>query len=465
MQDAMKYLLVLVAVFVSGAAAFGEVAELTAARFQYDSAVTAIRAARMEGERSLAAQYTNVLGALRAKAQNDGDLDRLKLVMAEASRFASERCAPADAPATADLQNLAASFTKRSHELNLKEASDIVAQAVKYDAVLADLQKRLTKQGSVDAASAVQDARKSLASTGEAAEAKALLSGPQDAVAKSPVRAAPSIVEMLTSPDYEWSVPENLGKSVNGPGSEFCPAVTDDGLILVFASLRNGQPVKLYECCRKSTEEPFGEAVAIEQPGPSASNPFLSADGLTLLYESEQGPGHQGVVDLYLLRRRGRTAPWEKPGSIGETVNTSASEGGPCLSRDGLTLLFHGTRPGTRGGSDLWRSTRKSVLASWEMPENLGEDFCTAVPEFFPRFAADNRTILFARWGRPHQMFVAAPTANGRNVARLLELPVNGNVNSAAWSADGRILYFTSDCAGGHGGNDLWATRRTSKRK
>ena len=42
-------------------------------------------------------------------------------------------------------------------------------------------------------------------------------------------------------------------------------------------------------------------------------------------------------------------------------VNTKFQEGGPALSRDGTTLYFHSSRPGSFGNLDLYVTTRTKL--------------------------------------------------------------------------------------------------------
>jgi hypothetical protein len=46
--------------------------------------------------------------------------------------------------------------------------------------------------------------------------------------------------------------------------------------------------------------------------------------------------------------------PFGEPFELGSTINTDDFEGGPALSTDNTTLLFHANRPGGLGGHDLW---------------------------------------------------------------------------------------------------------------
>ena len=52
--------------------------------------------------------------------------------------------------------------------------------------------------------------------------------------------------------------------------------------------------------------------------------------------------------------------PWSTPLNLGPTVNSAFDDMHPTLSKDGLSLIFSSTRPGT-GGLDLW-VTQRDIL-------------------------------------------------------------------------------------------------------
>ena len=284
------------------------------------------------------------------------------------------------------------------------------------------------------------------------------------------------IADLLASPDYEWSAPENLGPGVNTAKGEDFPTLSEDGLILVFRSDRSGKS-DLYESRRQSVDEPFGEAKPIEEvntpPGTVGSyltGVGLSSDGLTLLYASNQGGQNRNAHDIFQTLRRDRNSPWEKPADLGQPVNTASGEIAPCLSPDGLTLLFASDRPGGQGGYDLWRSRRKSVDAPFETPENLGSKVNTTDEEHDPKWTADNRTFFFYRFAKGGRKlhFIAVRDANGSLTVRLFPLPAiaDEDVQSPVLSPDGRTLLFAANnLAGGKGGSDLWQIHRTARAK
>jgi Tol biopolymer transport system component len=113
-----------------------------------------------------------------------------------------------------------------------------------------------------------------------------------------------------------------------------------------------------------------------------------------------------------------RFSDWSAPVNLGLPVNTALSESDALISKDGLGLYFVSLdRPGGQGGFDIWVSQRASINDPWGDPVNLGPNINSAANE-------------------------AGPTL----------------------SRDGHQLFFHSGRSGGFGGNDLYSSRRRSKR-
>ena len=56
------------------------------------------------------------------------------------------------------------------------------------------------------------------------------------------------------------------------------------------------------------------------------------------------------------------------PENLGPIVNSSAFDGGPSISNDGLTLYFASERPGGLGEADLWVTTRPTISGPFGPP-------------------------------------------------------------------------------------------------
>jgi hypothetical protein len=114
---------------------------------------------------------------------------------------------------------------------------------------------------------------------------------------------------------------------------------------------------------------------------------------------------------------RSEWSPWSAPVNPGAPVNSSAQDQAPSISRNGLSLYFCSGRPGGFGLNDIWVARRASRESAWETPVNLG------------------------------------PVINS-----------SSNDCGPALSADGKVLVFTSNRPGGNGLNDLYMSRRVSRR-
>jgi Tol biopolymer transport system component len=161
---------------------------------------------------------------------------------------------------------------------------------------------------------------------------------------------------------------------------------------------------------------------------------------------------------------------WSAPVNLGPTVNSTASDNGPALSKDGLSLYFTSNRAAGFGGEDIWVSQRDSVDADWGTPVNLGATINTAAGESVPALSRDG-----------HWMFFASDRAGGSGGTNIWaswrpqthddfgwQAPVNvgPNVNSGPAGAAGPSyfendggapqLFFVSSRPGGLGSGDLY---------
>ena len=102
--------------------------------------------------------------------------------------------------------------------------------------------------------------------------------------------------------------------------------------------------------------------------------PYISKDGLSLFFATNRSAG-SGPTDIFVSRRASTNDPWGTPVDLGPNINLPASdEFCPTLSIDAHHLYFVSSRTGGCGGSDIYVSRRqdKNDDTSWEAPVNLG---------------------------------------------------------------------------------------------
>lgn len=148
----------------------------------------------------------------------------------------------------------------------------------------------------------------------------------------------------------------------------------------------------IYVSTRASTSHPFGAPLPVPGGVNSSSvdaEPFISKDGLTLLFESDRS----GNFDLWAATRPDATSPFSAAFVLSE-LNSMHYDGAPTMTADGLTIIFHSLRPGGSGGHDLWTSARSNTQSSFGTPVPLSS-VNTFASEASPDVSADGCLLLF----------------------------------------------------------------------
>jgi WD40-like Beta Propeller Repeat len=136
-------------------------------------------------------------------------------------------------------------------------------------------------------------------------------------------------------------------------------------------------------------------------------NPFLTPDGIGLWFASNRAGGANYKV--YESKRVGGVFGAPQPAALGGA--TTANDGAPVLSTDGLTLYFSSNR--VDAAHDIYRTRRATTSAAWDPP------------------------------------------------VEVLQLNVAGMYDAPTWlSTDGCRLYLMSNRANGAGGIDIYVAIR-----
>jgi Tol biopolymer transport system component len=171
---------------------------------------------------------------------------------------------------------------------------------------------------------------------------------------------------------------------------------------------------------------------------------------------------------MWVATRDTTDDPWNQPANLGAKINSSAIDGKMSISSDGLSLFFVSTRPGGRGGRDLWVTTRVTTDDSWDPPVNLGANINSAADDSGADISADGLVLIFAsnRTGGygDRDLWVTTQQTSERMPEGYWGTPINlgPTVNSTASdtapyiSVDGQTLYFSSDHPDGVGGHDMY---------
>ncbi|MBN2130714.1 MAG: PD40 domain-containing protein [Sedimentisphaerales bacterium] len=198
-------------------------------------------------------------------------------------------------------------------------------------------------------------------------------------------------------------------------------------------------------------------------------SPCISKDGLSLYFASYRPEG-AGESDLYVATRASVGAPWDTVQNLGLRVNTTASEWGPCISADNLTLYFSSDRADGYGGQDLWFTTRDSVESEWLPATNVGSPVNSVYDEVEPSISVDHCTLCFSdgvnavRPGGLQSWSAERATPEqpwGQPESLDAQIDVGLEVTPCI-SADGLTLLYAG-ASGFNGPWSLYAARRTAK--
>ena len=178
-------------------------------------------------------------------------------------------------------------------------------------------------------------------------------------------------------------------------------------------------------------------------------------DGKKIAYPQE---------DFYVSRKD--SSGWQKATPLGPPVNTGENEGAQCISADGRLLFFTGcSRPKGLGSCDIYMSIKQK--GKWSEPVNLGNPVNSGSWESQPSVSADGRLLYFSsnRSGGKGKIDVWRAEKLGVSpegypvygkIINLDGVNTPGNEHSPFIHADSKTLYFASDFWPGMGGKDIF---------
>ncbi len=203
------------------------------------------------------------------------------------------------------------------------------------------------------------------------------------------------------------------------------------------------------------------------------SGACVAPNGLSL-YLSSDAPGTLGSKDLWVSQRPTLTSAWGVPQNLGTALNTDEIENLPALSLDGKTMFFTSTRLGGFGSSDIYMTTRINANDDfgWTAPVNLGPIINTGDGEIGAGYFEDPSSGLATLYFTSNRagglggedFYQSTRNANGsfNPATNFAALNSSWNDRGLQIRRDGLEVIFASDRDGGFGGRDIWVATRAS---
>lgn len=234
---------------------------------------------------------------------------------------------------------------------------------------------------------------------------------PNDSRAKD-FKANPNYIPKLLSKKAGYTVDTN---PVSSPNSDFGAVLYDD--VLYFSSARagsknygwNNQPfLDIYRSILGDNGN-FSESTPVASLNTKFHDGTLSitSDGNTVYYSTESFKSNEFIKQKSTNSKLGKIYLY-KANKAGDTWANSVllpfnsieySTGNPSVSRDGKTLYFASDRPGSIGGTDIWK-VAINADGSYGEPVNLGAKVNSEGNENFPFITDDNNTLYFSSNGK-----------------------------------------------------------------
>ena len=268
--------------------------------------------------------------------------------------------------------------------------------------------------------------------------------------------------------DFTFGEPVNLGSAINWNLQDSGASLSTDGLLLFFTSRRSSglNGYDIWVATRATVNDDWSQSVklgpAVNMTDHSEWDPSISSDGSELYFS--RGP-EKTNHDLYVTTRETTNDEWSTAVSLGETINSSAEDGYPCISADGLSLYFSSDRAGGEGGRDIYVTMRLTENDAWSAPVNLGPTINSSSNDIAPSITSDGLTLIFSsqRPGK-YSTYYDLWMTKRKTTSDPWEEPINlgpiintNDVDYTGISSDGRTLYLSCwNRPGGYGLYDIW---------
>jgi len=258
-----------------------------------------------------------------------------------------------------------------------------------------------------------------------------------------------------------FSTPQHIVELGSG-GDDWAPRVTADALELYLYSSRAGSlgSFDIYVAHRDSSTLPWQVPTDVTELNSAATErtSFVSEDGLTFLLTTDRTTANSS--DIWMATRASRTAPFSAPAVIAE-IMSSASDGSPWLSPDGLRLYFSSDRLGME---NIFVATRANTGTAFGPPAQITElistgnerEIALSHDELEAFVVIDTGNFDIYRTTRPD---LGSPFSA---LQRVTELSTARDEIGVSLTADGTTMFLNYDAvASGAGNSEIFQATRS----
>lgn len=173
-----------------------------------------------------------------------------------------------------------------------------------------------------------------------------------------------------------------------------------------------------------------------------------------------------------------------KIANLGTAVNSKFDDQTPCISADGMKLVFTTRRPQTTDSptdiegdgkyfQDIYISNWDTINKKWMESDEVSGNVNTEAHDACTSISPDGKQIFLYKndlkdnESRGGDIFVSKVISNKWKTPEPLGKPVNTTYweGGACISPDGKTLFFISERKGGYGHADIWMVKRINKKE
>ncbi len=168
-----------------------------------------------------------------------------------------------------------------------------------------------------------------------------------------------------------WEYSRDITAKIGSDGQYNIAAISFDKTKILLTGINpKNHSRDIYQC--EFTNGKWGDIIPLNNNINSKfdeTHASFSTDGSTLFFTSSR-PGGKGGLDIYYSKLED-FGDWGEPVNLGSPINTSGDEDTPFISKDGSLMFFSSNGHAGIGGYDIFYSN-KYRNKNWSTPVNLG---------------------------------------------------------------------------------------------